>query len=422
MVSMNIVEKILCRASGRDKVEPGEIISAKIDRVMFHDLTGPLTVKAFKEIGVSRVWDPDRVVVIFDHLVPPNTERAALNQKIIREFVREQKIKWFYDIGRGGVCHQVMVEKGHAKPGELIVGADSHTCTYGAVGAFSTGMGATDVAAVLATGETWLRVPETICVKIDGELGEMIAPKDVILYVIGRLGVSGAVYKAVVFKGSTVEKMSISGRMTMCNMAVEMGAKTGIVEPDKVTEQFFKSRNMPYSPGFVSDPDAKFDETYAFDVSKLEPQVACPSSVDNVKPVSEVEGIKIDQAYIGSCTNGRLEDLRLAARISKGRKVKPDVRAIVVPASQEVYQDALREGLIDILLQAGVLVCNSTCGACIGAHMGVISEGETCIASINRNFIGRMGSPKAKVYLASPATVMASALTGVITDPREVVV
>jgi homoaconitate hydratase family protein len=422
MVSMNIVEKILCRASGRDKVEPGEIISTKIDRVMFHDLTGPLTVKAFKEIGVSRVWDPDRVVVIFDHLVPPNTERAALNQKIIREFVREQKIKWFYDIGRGGVCHQVMVEKGHAKPGELIVGADSHTCTYGAVGAFSTGMGATDVAAVLATGETWLRVPETICVKIDGELGEMITPKDVILYVIGRLGVSGAVYKAVVFKGSTVEKMSISGRMTMCNMAVEMGAKTGIVEPDKVTEQFFKSRNMPYSPGFVSDPDAKFDETYAFDVSKLEPQVACPSSVDNVKPVSEVEGIKIDQAYIGSCTNGRLEDLRLAARISKGRKVKPDVRAIVVPASQEVYQDALREGLIDILLQAGVLVCNSTCGACIGAHMGVISEGETCIASINRNFIGRMGSPKAKVYLASPATVMASALTGVITDPREVVV
>ncbi len=421
MVSMNIVEKILCRASGRGKVEPGEIISAKIDRVMFHDLTGPLTVKAFKEIGVSRVWDPDRVVVIFDHLVPPNTERAALNQKIIREFVREQKIKWFYDIGRGGICHQVMVEKGHAKPGELIVGADSHTCTYGAVGAFSTGMGATDVAAVLATGETWLRVPETICVKIDGELGEMITPKDVILYVIGRLGASGAVYKAVVFKGSTVGKMSISGRMTMCNMAVEMGAKTGIVEPDKVTEQFFKSRNMPYSPGFVSDPDAKFDETYAFDVSKLGPQVACPSSVDNVKPVSEVEGVKIDQAYIGSCTNGRLEDLRLAARIAKGRKVKPDVRAIVVPASQEVYQDALREGLIDILLQAGVLVCNSTCGACIGAHMGVISEGETCIASINRNFIGRMGSPKAKVYLASPATVMASALTGVITDPREVV-
>ncbi|MEM2755970.1 MAG: aconitase family protein, partial [Candidatus Bathyarchaeia archaeon] len=221
--------------------------------------------------------------------------------------------------------------------------------------------------------------------------------------------------------GSTVENMSVGGRMTMCNMAVEMGAKTGIVEPDHVTEQFFKSKNIPYSPGFRSDHNATFDEIYTFDVSKLEPQVACPNSVDNVKPVSEAEGIKIDQAYIGSCTNGRLEDLRLAARIAKGRKVKPDVRAVIVPASQEVYQDALKEGLIDIFLQAGALVCNPTCGACIGAHMGVISEGEVCIASINRNFIGRMGSPKARVYLASPATVMASALTGVITDPREVV-
>lgn len=421
MVVMNIVEKILCRASGRSMVEPGEIIRAKVDRVMFHDLTGPLTVKAFKEIGVPRVWDPDRIVVIFDHLVPPNGERAALNQKIIRVFVKEMKIKWFYEVGRGGICHQVMVEKGHAKPGELIIGADSHTCTYGAVGAFSTGMGATDVAAVLATGETWLRVPETVCVEIDGELGDMVTSKDVILYVIGCLGVSGAVYKAIVFKGSTVENMSVSGRMTMCNMAVEMGAKTGIVEPDHVTEQFFKSKNIPYNPSFLSDQNATFDETYTFDVSNLEPQVACPNSVDNVKPVSEVEGIKIDQAYIGSCTNGRLEDLRLAARIAKGRKVKPDVRAIIVPASQEVYQDALREGLIDIFLQTGALVCNPTCGACIGAHMGVISEGETCIASINRNFIGRMGSPKGEVYLASPATVMASALTGVITDPREVV-
>ncbi|MEM2849965.1 MAG: 3-isopropylmalate dehydratase large subunit [Candidatus Bathyarchaeia archaeon] len=416
---MNIVEKILCRASGRSMVEPGEIIRAKVDRVMFHDLTGPLTVKAFKEIGVPRVWDPDRIVVIFDHLVPPNGERAALNQKIIRVFVKEMKIKWFYEVGRGGICHQVMVEKGHAKPGELIIGADS--CTYGAVGAFSTGMGATDVAAVLATGETWLRVPETVCVEIDGELGDMVTSKDVILYVIGCLGVSGAVYKAIVFKGSTVENMSVSGRMTMCNMAVEMGAKTGIVEPDHVTEQFFKSKNIPYNPSFLSDQNATFDETYTFDVSNLEPQVACPNSVDNVKPVSEVEGIKIDQAYIGSCTNGRLEDLRLAARIAKGRKVKPDVRAIIVPASQEVYQDALREGLIDIFLQTSALVCNPTCGACIGAHMGVISEGETCIASINRNFIGRMGSPKGEVYLASPATVMASALTGVITDPREVV-
>jgi len=421
MSGMNLVEKILCRVSGKSRVEPGEFIRAKVDKVMFHDLTGPLTVKAFREIGVSKVWDPDRVVVVFDHLVPANTERASLNQKFIREFVREQGIKAFYDIGRGGICHQVMVEKGHAQPGELIVGADSHTCTYGAVGAFSTGMGATDVAAILATGETWLRVPEVVCMNVEGELDEMVTPKDVILSIIGSVTVSGAVYKAVVFRGSTVESMSVAGRMTMCNMAVEMGAKTGMVEPDEVTRRFFESRGLPYKPGFRSDSDASFEETYDFDFSNLEPQVACPSSVDNVKPVSEVEGVPVDQAYIGSCTNGRLEDLRVAARIVKGRRVKPGVRALVVPASQEVYRAALREGLIDIFIEAGVLVCNPTCGACIGAHMGVLAEGETCIASINRNFVGRMGSTGAKVYLASPATVMASAVEGRITDPRRLV-
>lgn len=421
MSGMNVVEKILCRASGKSKVEPGEFIRAKVDKVMFHDLTGPLTIKAFRAIGASRVWDPSRVVVIFDHLVPANTERASLNQKIIREFVKEQGIGLFYDIGRGGICHQVMVEKGHAQPGELIVGADSHTCTYGAVGAFSTGMGATDVAAILATGETWLRVPETVSISIEGKLGEMVSPKDVILSIIGSLTVSGAVYKAIVFKGSTVRSMSVAGRMTMCNMAVEMGAKTGIVEPDDVTRRYFESKMLPYKPGPQSDPDASFEETYSFDVSNLEPCVACPNSVDNVRPVSEVEGVPIDQAYIGSCTNGRLEDLKAAARIAKGRRVKPGVRALIVPASQEVYRAALREGLIDIFIEAGALVCNPTCGACIGAHMGVLTEGETCIASINRNFIGRMGSTKAKVYLASPATVMASAVEGRITDPRRFV-
>jgi len=418
---LNIVEKILSKAAGKEKVEVGEIIKAKVDKVMFHDLTGTLTLKSFKEMNGKKVWNPERIIVIFDHLVPANNERAALNQKNIREFVFEQGIKNFYDIGRGGICHQVMVEKGHAKPGELIIGADSHTCTYGAVGSFATGMGATDVAAILLTGETWLKVPETMKININGKIKEPITSKDVILYIIGKLSVDGAVYKAVIFSGEAVENMTIDSRMTMCNMAVEMGAKTGIVEPDKIAEQYFKSKNILYCFGFRSDHNATFAEIYTFDVSKLEPQVACPNSVDNVKPVSEAEGIKIDQAYIGSCTNGRLEDLRLAARIAKGRKVKPDVRAVIVPASQEVYQDALKEGLIDIFLQAGALVCNPTCGACIGAHMGVISEGEVCIASINRNFIGRMGSPKARVYLASPATVMASALTGVITDPREVV-
>ncbi|MEM2083856.1 MAG: 3-isopropylmalate dehydratase large subunit [Nitrososphaerota archaeon] len=414
----NIVEKILSKAAGKEKVEAGEIIKAKVDKVMFHDLTGPLTLKSFKEMNGKKVWDPERIIVIFDHLVPANNERAALNQKNIREFVFEQGIKNFYDIGRGGICHQIMVEKGHAIPGELIIGADSHTCTYGAVGSFATGMGATDVAAILLTGETWLKVPETMKININGKIKEPITSKDVILYIIGKLSVDGAVYKAVIFSGEAVENMTIDSRMAMCNMAVEMGAKTGIVEPDKITEQYFKEKNILIDLNCKSDPNAEFSEIIDFNVSKLEPQVACPSSVDNVKPINEIEGIEIDQAYIGSCTNGRLEDLRLVAKIVKNRKINENVRTIIVPASQEIYLNALKEGLIDIFIKAGALVCNPTCGACIGTHMGILADEETCIASINRNFIGRMGSTKAKVYLASPATVIASAITGRITDPR----
>jgi len=419
-MSKNIVEKILSKASERRKVEAGEIIKAKVDKVMFHDLTGPLTLKSFKEMNGKKVWDPEKIIVIFDHLVPANNERAALNQKNIREFVFEQGIKNFYDIGKGGICHQIMVEKGYAKPGELIIGADSHTCTYGAVGAFATGMGATDVAAILLTGETWLKVPETMKIDISGKIKEPITSKDVILYIIGKLSVDGAVYKAVIFSGETVENMTIDSRMTMCNMAVEMGAKTGIVEPDKITEQYFKEKNISINFNFKSDSNADFSEKIDFDVSKIEPQVACPSSVDNVKPISEIEGIEINQAYIGSCTNGRLEDLKLAAKIVKNKKIKENVRTIIVPASQEIYLNALKEGLIEIFLKAGALVCNPTCGACIGTHMGVLADGEVCIASINRNFIGRMGSTKAKVYLASPATVIASAIMGKITDPRSI--
>ncbi|MEM2264223.1 MAG: 3-isopropylmalate dehydratase large subunit, partial [Nitrososphaerota archaeon] len=345
---LNIVEKILSKAAGKEKVEVGEIIKAKVDKVMFHDLTGPLTLKSFKEMNGKKVWNPERIIVIFDHLVPANNERAALNQKNIREFVFEQGIKNFYDIGRGGICHQVMVEKGHAKPGELIIGADSHTCTYGAVGSFATGMGATDVAAILLTGETWLKVPETMKININGKIKEPITSKDVILYIIGKLSVDGAVYKAVIFSGEAVENMTIDSRMTMCNMAVEMGAKTGIVEPDKIAEQYFKEKNILIDLNCKSDPNAEFSEIIDFNVSKLEPQVACPSSVDNVKPISEIEGIEIDQAYIGSCTNGRLEDLRLVAKIAKNRKINENVRTIIVPASQEIYLNALKEGLIDI--------------------------------------------------------------------------
>ncbi len=414
----NIIEKILSKASGRKRVESNEIIKAKVDKVMFHDLTGPLTIKSFKEMDGKKVWDPEKIIVIFDHLVPANNERAALNQKNLREFVFEQKIKNFYDIGRGGICHQIMVEKGHAKPGELIIGADSHTCTYGAVGSFATGMGATDVAAILLTGETWLKVPETIKIEVNGKIGEAITSKDIILYIIGKMGVDGAVYKAVIFDGEAIKYMTVDSRMTMCNMAVEMGAKTGIVEPDEITEKYFKEKNVSIDLSCKSDPNAEFSEEVEFDISKIEPQVACPNSVDNVKPISEVEGIEINQAYVGSCTNGRLEDLRLAAKIAKNRKIKEGVRTIIVPASQEIYLNALKEGLINIFLETGALICNPTCGACIGTHMGVIANDEVCIASINRNFIGRMGSTKAKVYLASPATVIASAIAGKITDPR----
>lgn len=417
-MGLNIAEKILARASGAKSVAPGQIVDAHVDVAMFHDLTGPLTVKSFKEMGGVKVWDPGKVVVIFDHLIPADTVRTAGFHKGLREFVREQGIVNFYDVGRGGICHQLTVEKGHARPGELIIGADSHTCTYGAVGAFATGVGATDMAAVLATGNIWLRVPEAVRLRLEGSLGRVVSAKDVILYVIGQLKADGAVYKAVLFTGPMVSRMSVDGRMTICNMAVEMGAKAGIVEPDEVTLQYLEGRTNASLRPVVGDADAQYAEEHVYDLSELEPQVACPHSVDNVEPVSEVGDVMIDQALIGSCTNGRLEDLRAAGLILKGRKVKEGVRVLVIPASQEVYSTALREGLLETFVSAGALVCNPNCGPCLGGHMGLLSEGEVCISSTNRNFLGRMGSTKAFVYLASPATVAASAIKGKITDPR----
>jgi len=415
---MNIAEKILARASGRSFVEPGEIVDAKVDRVMFHDLTGPMTLKAFEEMGGGLVWDPDRIVVIFDHIVPASSIASAENHAKLRRFVENQRIRWFYDVGRGGICHQVMVEKGHVCPGELIIGADSHTCMYGALGAFATGVGATDMAAILLTGRIWLRVPEAIMVKYTGSMPDYLSGKDLILYTIGKIGADGANYKAVIYSGSVIENLSMDDRLTMSNMAVEMGAKTGIVEPDETTLSYLKGRIDRNFSIVRSDGGAEYSEEYEFDVSDMEPQVACPYRVDNVKPVSEIEGIPIDQAFIGSCTNGRLSDLRIAAKILKGRKVSRGTRLIVIPASQDVYREALREGLIEVLLESGAMICNPTCGPCIGVHLGVLSSGETCIASINRNFIGRMGSRESKVYLASPATVAASAVEGRIADPR----
>jgi 3-isopropylmalate/(R)-2-methylmalate dehydratase large subunit len=416
---MNITEKILAKASDKTQVQPGDIVGAKVDMVMIHDLTGPLAVEAFKRIGVSQVWDNTKIVIILDHQVPAESVNAAELHKMLRAFAKEQDIR-FYDVGRGGICHQVMPEKGHVLPGTVMVGADSHTCTYGALGAFATGIGSTEAAAVFATGKIWLKVPETIRVNVEGEFKPYVTPKDLILSIIGKVGADGATYKATEFMGSTIRGMSMAGRMTLCNMTVEMGAKNGIVEPDEMTRKFLEGRtNKPYE-ALRSDADANYESVVEFDVSGLEPVVACPSSVDNVKSVSEVGDIAIEQAFIGSCTNGRIEDLRLAAKVMKGKTVKDGVRALVIPASREVYRQAVNEGLVEIFTDAGALVCGSACGPCLGGHIGLLAAGETCVSTSNRNFIGRMGSTQASVYLASPATVAASALTGRITDPREV--
>jgi 3-isopropylmalate/(R)-2-methylmalate dehydratase large subunit len=416
---MNITEKILAKASGKKAVHPGEIVDANVDMVMVHDLTGPLAVEAFKKIGVQKVWDNKKVVVILDHQVPAESVKAAELHKIMRQFAKDQNLT-FYDVGRGGICHQVMPDKGHVVPGTIILGADSHTCTYGAFGAFATGIGSTEAAAVMATGKIWLKVPEAIKVNVKGKFKTNVTSKDLVLAITGKLGVDGAIYKSLEFTGPTIKDMTVSSRMTLCNMAVEMGAKNGIVEPDETTRKYLESKvkKLPNLDSLMSDADAKYSQIVEFDVSSMEPQVACPSSVDNVKPVSKIGKVKIDQAFIGSCTNGRLEDLQLAAKIMKGKKVADGVRALVIPASQEIYQQADKEGLLQIFTEAGAIVCGSACGPCLGGHIGLLAAGETCVSTSNRNFIGRMGSTQANVYLASPATVAASAITGIITDPQ----
>jgi len=417
---MNIIEKILANASGKREVSSGEIVEASIDVAMIHDLTGPLAIKSFHKIGAKKVWDNNKAVIILDHLVPASSVISAGLHKIVRNFAEEQNIENFYDVGRGGVCHQVMPEKGHVRPGEVIVGADSHTCTYGAFGAFATGIGSTEMAAVFATGKLWFRVPEVIKVNVTGKFQNRVTAKDMTLNIVGKIGADGAIYKGLEFGGSTIRDLSVDGRMVLCNMAVEMGAKAGIIEPDQKTLDYVKGRtDKPVNP-VKSDPDATYERVVDVDVSALEPQVAVPHSVDNVKPVSEIEDVEVDQAFIGSCTNGRLEDLRSAAQILKGKKTAAGVRLVVIPASQEIYLNALNEGLIRTFMEAGATIGNPNCGPCLGGHMGILADGEACISSSNRNFVGRMGSTKSFVYLASPATVAASAITGKITDPRKV--
>ncbi len=416
---MNIAEKILAAASGRDFVKPGDIVEAKIDMAMVNEITGPLAIQAFKDIGAPKVWDREKIVMVLDHQVPADSVKSAELHRIMRDFAKEQEIPFLYDVGFGGICHQVMVEKGHVRPGELIVGADSHTCTYGALGAFATGIGSTEMAAVFATGKIWLKVPSTIKVNLTGRFKKFVTPKDLILYLIGKIGADGATYKAVEFTGPAVTLMSIGGRMTLCNMTVEMGAKTGIISPDETTFAYVESRTNKSFMVIGSDSDADYERKMEVKIDELEPQIACPHSVDNVKSVKEVEGREVDQAFIGSCTNGRIEDLELAAQFLKGRRIRKGVRLIVIPASQEVYLQALQWGLLETFIQAGAYVCSPTCGPCFGGHMGLLTDGEVCISTSNRNFAGRMGSPKAEIYLASPATVAASAVAGKIVDPRD---
>ena len=418
-MGMTISEKILARASGKERVEAGEIVEANVDLAMSHD-NAALVSKIFKEIGVDKVWDPDKIVIILDHRAPANIIKAAEAHKSIREFIKERGIKNFYDVGEG-ICHQVVPEKGYVKPGMLIVGTDSHTTTYGAFGAFSTGIGATEMACVWATGKLWLKVPETIKMIINGKLQEMVTAKDVILHIIGEIGSDGANYKAIEFYGETVKNFSVSSRITISNQAMEAGAKAAIVPPDEKTINYLRDRVRGEIEPVYSDGDANYESEMEFDVSDLEPQVACPHTVDNVKPVSEVEGIEIDQAVLGSCTNGRLEDLEIAAKILKGKRIAPGVRMIVIPASREIYLEALKRGYIEIFLRVGATIINPGCGPCLGAHQGVLASGERAISSTNRNFRGRMGSPDSEVYLASPATVAASAIEGKIVDPRRVV-
>ncbi|HBA56220.1 MAG TPA: 3-isopropylmalate dehydratase large subunit [Syntrophorhabdus aromaticivorans] len=418
---MTITEKILAQAAGRAYVEPGEIINARIHSVMVTDLKGPNTFKVMEEeVGVTAVHEGVEIIFVLDHLGPANNLKTAEQFKSCRVIARKYGLKNFYDLGHQGIGHQIMCEDGFVLPGTVTVGIDSHSTTYGALGSVAFGISNSEAAVILATGELWLRVPETTRFNISGVLPYRTYAKDVILHLIGMTQWNGEVlYKAVEFAGSTIESMSIADRMVLCNMTAEMGAKNGIVAPDSRTIQFMNRWPEKKFEMMTSDPNAAFSYTFDVDVSSLSPQVACPHRIDNVKPVDAVVGVKIDQAFLGSCTNGRLEDLLIAAEILKGRKVHSDVRLLVVPASQSIYLEALKRGIIETLVESGAAVLTSNCAACAGIGSGNIASGEVCISSTNRNFRGRMGAKDAEIYLASPATVAASAIEGVIADPRK---
>ncbi len=417
---MTITEKILAEHAGRTQVEPGEIVYCRVDLALANDITAPLAIEAFQKMGAERVFDPERVVLIPDHFTPNKDIRSAEQCKLMRQFARRHGIRHYYEVGRMGIEHALLPELGLVKPGDLVIGADSHTCTYGALGAFSTGVGSTDLAACWATGEIWLKVPESIKFVLYGRPKRWVVGKDLILFIIGKIGTEGARYQAMEFEGEAIAALSMDSRFTIANMAVEAGAKNGIIAPDEKTTAYLRQRGVGEFRAFRSDPDARYREVHEYDVSVIDPLVACPPSPANVRPAKELSHVEIDQVVIGSCTNGRLEDLRIAAQILRGKKVAPWVRLIVIPATQGIYLQALREGLIEVFVEAGGAVSTPTCGPCLGGHMGVLAEGERAVATTNRNFIGRMGHPKSEVYLSNSAVAAASAILGRIADPEEV--
>ena len=414
-----ITEKILMAHTGLKEISAGQLINAKVDIALGNDITAPIAIKEFKKAQGKKVFDKDKIALVLDHFTPNKDISSAQQCKFIRKFASEQQITHFYEGGQVGVEHALLPELGIVLPGDLVIGADSHTCTYGALGAFATGVGSTDLAAAMLTGELWFKVPQSMKFVINGKMPKWVSGKDLILNIIGRIGVDGALYKAMEFTGETISKLPMADRLSMANMAIEAGAKNGIFAPDAITTQYVENRaKRPYK-FYCSDADAVYSDTIEIDASKLEPQVAFPHLPSNVKGVSKAGKVKIDQSLIGSCTNGRIEDLRIAAQILKNRKAASHVRLIIVPATPFIYKQALQEGLLEIFLNAGAVISPPSCGACLGGHLGILAEGERAIATTNRNFVGRMGHPKSEVYLASPAVAAASAVLGRIASPAE---
>ncbi len=415
-----MTEKILARHAGRREVAPGDLVLARVDLVLGNDITAPVAIREFNRIGVEDVFDRERIALVPDHFVPNKDIQSAEQAKVMRDFARKYNIVHYFEVGRMGVEHALLPEAGLTLPGDLIIGADSHTCTYGALGALATGVGSTDMGAAMATGEAWFKVPATIKFIYKGKLPPWVGGKDLILHTIGDIGVDGGLYKALEFTGEAIEELDMDGRFTMSNMAVEAGAKAGLMAPDTKTRDYIRHRaRRPYREVF-SDADASYENIIEYDVSSLEPQVAFPHLPENTRPVREAGDVILDQVIIGSCTNGRIEDMRSAARVLKGKKVHSSLRLIVIPATQDVYRQALDEGLVHIFLDAGAAVSTPTCGPCLGGYMGILARGEKALATTNRNFVGRMGHPESEVYLAGPAVAAASAITGRITHPEEV--